>query len=65
VQALSIAVGRHAVHVTASFGVALQGAGEDWTQALERADAALYEAKHGGRNRVVLAAPAGTPAAAA
>lgn len=65
VQALAIPVGRHAVRITASFGVALQGAEEDWAQALERADAALYEAKHSGRNCVVLAAPAGRIATAA
>jgi two-component system, cell cycle response regulator len=39
--------------VTASFGVAEMGEGERGDDVLRRADAALYEAKHSGRNRVV------------
>ena len=38
--------------VTASFGVAEWAAGEDGASLLARADAALYEAKRTGRNRV-------------
>ncbi len=50
-----------AVSVTASFGVALYRPGEDGMGAplsalLEEADKALYLAKRGGRNRVVLSA---------
>lgn len=45
------------LRVTASFGVALQAPDETWTEALERADEALYRAKCGGRNRVEPAAP--------
>jgi GGDEF domain-containing protein len=51
-------LGPDAAPVTASFGVALLGAGDrDGTQLIERADAAMYEAKRAGGNRVTLAAP--------
>jgi two-component system cell cycle response regulator len=39
--------------VTSSFGVAELSAGEDSASLLRRADAALYQAKQGGRNRVI------------
>ena len=55
VEALSVTVGGREIRVTASFGVALQTPEEAWTTALERADAALFQAKKEGRNRVVLA----------
>src|SRR5690606_15620269 len=42
--------------VTVSVGAALQGPGEDFEALFKRADEALYEAKHQGRNRVVVAA---------
>lgn len=42
---------------TASFGVATLERGETPAQLMERADAALYEAKRSGRNCVRLAAP--------
>jgi diguanylate cyclase (GGDEF)-like protein len=46
--------------VTCSFGVAEWHVGESIDQLLKRADAALYKAKNGGRNRVV-AARSGDP----
>lgn len=51
--------------ITMRFGAAEFAGPEDDLQALyERADGALYEAKHGGRNRVVQSAgmPAGSSA---
>ncbi len=42
--------------VTSSFGVAQHAAGESGDALIQRADAALYEAKAGGRNRVIVAA---------
>jgi diguanylate cyclase (GGDEF)-like protein len=44
------------VTLTASFGVALLGAGESPASLLQRADAAMYQAKRNGRNRVEVAA---------
>jgi diguanylate cyclase (GGDEF)-like protein len=41
-------------HVTASLGVAVLAPGMDGTGLIAAADAALYRAKHGGRNRVSL-----------
>lgn len=41
---------------TSSFGVAAAGPGEPLTSLMERADAALYDAKRTGRDRVVAAA---------
>src|SRR5450830_62943 len=42
--------------VTASFGLSWSSAGSNFEDAYARADAALYQAKHGGRNRVERAA---------
>ena len=44
--------------VTCSLGVAtFPDAGADWDTLFKAADTALYESKHGGRNRVTLHAP--------
>ena len=51
-----IEAGRISIPVTVSAGVAVYGLdGSDWESLLRSADAALYEAKRGGRNRVVAA----------
>ena len=47
--------------MTASFGVTLVATAEDLQSALERADMAVYRAKHEGRNRVI-ASPSGDTA---
>jgi diguanylate cyclase (GGDEF)-like protein/PAS domain S-box-containing protein len=54
VEALVVAAAGRAIGVTASFGVALQAIDEAPSAVLERADAALYQAKREGRNRVVI-----------
>ncbi len=56
--------GQLSIPITVSAGVAAYGInGTDWESLLRSADAALYEAKHGGRNRVVVAPAApGMPA---
>ena len=55
--------GGQAIPVTCSIGVAEHSAGETPENFLERADAALYRAKQGGRNRVETAefSPANMP----
>jgi diguanylate cyclase (GGDEF)-like protein len=55
ISALSFTFRGREVSVTASFGLCELGADGSIDEALQRADAALYEAKHDGRNRVVVA----------
>jgi diguanylate cyclase len=47
--------GQEKLLITFSAGVALRRAGEDQATLLERADKAMYQAKHSGKNRVVVA----------
>lgn len=58
VEAASYAEG---VPVTVSIGIAVAAPDDEPSALFERADAALYAAKHGGRNRVVVAAPVTPP----
>ncbi len=51
--------------LTISVGVAATNDETQFTSLMEKADEALYEAKEGGRNRVVLADLKTVPAAAA
>ena len=46
-------VGDHLLHVTASIGLTIAMPGESMADLIARADKALYEAKHSGRNRTV------------
>jgi diguanylate cyclase (GGDEF)-like protein len=55
IAACPVCAGQSAVPVTSSFGVTV-AQGPSLDAALRRADEALYQAKHGGRNRVVVAA---------
>ena len=50
-----IAWGNQQLLVTFSAGVAARAAGENQLALIDRADHALYEAKHGGKNRIVVA----------
>ncbi|TSA16881.1 MAG: GGDEF domain-containing protein [Betaproteobacteria bacterium] len=66
VGARPVEVGSLTIPISVSAGVATYGAnGSDWESLLSSADAALYEAKHKGRNRVVAAPGAAAPAACA
>lgn len=51
----AVDIGGRRMRVTLSAGVAVTANGEDAESLLARADAALYQAKHAGRNRVVAA----------
>lgn len=53
IRSLAVRVGTDALSVTASFGVAEYRLGESYSQTLSRADAAMLEAKRGGRDKCV------------
>ncbi len=59
ISEVGFAKGDEHFSVTASIGVAVLGPGDTGKSWLARADAALYEAKSAGRNRVVFADDAG------
>lgn len=55
IQNLCFLVGERTVHLSASLGYATYKPGETPDELLQRADQALYQAKHDGRNRVCAA----------
>ncbi|MGY0195548.1 diguanylate cyclase [Leptothrix sp. BB-4] len=57
IAALEIPTDGGFAHITVSIGVAATLPGDDADLLFKRADAAVYEAKHAGRNRVVVSAP--------
>ena len=57
VQAHTLPHGEHSIRITVSIGWAQHQHGESLDETLQRADQALYNAKRGGRNRVVHALP--------
>lgn len=57
-------IGDH-ISLTASFGVAERSSGESYDRLFSRADAALYEAKRNGRNRVQSGMPSSVMASGA
>ena len=52
-QPLQVLVGEQSVPVTMTFGLSSCHQGESVEQAIARADAALYQGKSAGRNRLV------------
>ena len=44
----------HTIKITSSFGISSQPPNLDWNTAIVTADIALYQAKHSGRNKVVI-----------
>lgn len=65
VAAHALQHGSGPVHMTVSIGWTEHQRGEPLEATLQRADQALYDAKHGGRNRVVQAPSAAAAAATA
>jgi diguanylate cyclase (GGDEF)-like protein len=54
IEAAAFVFSGKTIPITASLGVAAHVAGQTSNQLIAAADAALYEAKRGGRNRVVV-----------
>lgn len=61
-ESLAVRVSTETLSISASFGVAEHRPGESYSQTLNRADAALLDAKRAGRNRCVFAANLPAPA---
>ncbi|MFZ5528603.1 MAG: GGDEF domain-containing protein [Pseudomonadota bacterium] len=61
IEALRVKVGHEELHISMTFGVSARHPDETSENTISRADQALYEGKHAGRNRVVLGAQAPTP----
>jgi len=62
VERSAIRAGARELHITVSIGGTQASVGEDAAEIFARADAALYDAKQSGRNRVVVDDPrAATP----
>jgi diguanylate cyclase (GGDEF)-like protein len=61
IAALEIPTDGGFAHITVSIGVAATLPGDDADRLFKRADAAVYQAKHEGRNRVVVASLAAGP----
>jgi diguanylate cyclase (GGDEF)-like protein len=55
IAGLDMQIGEQALELSASFGIAERRQGESVSDAINRADAALYDAKRAGRNRVEVA----------
>jgi diguanylate cyclase (GGDEF)-like protein len=55
VEAAKFDIGSCSISITISIGATLCRSSESFSEVYARADAALYEAKHSGRNRVVMA----------
>lgn len=62
IEALRVKVGHQELHISMTFGVSARHPGETSENTISRADQALYEGKHAGRNRVVLGAMGPMPA---
>lgn len=60
INATTVQTSKEAVSFTSSFGIAISSSGDTgWTNAFSRADAALYEAKEAGKDRIVFGRSAG------